>query len=260
MIRSLWTAATGMAAQQLNMDVIAHNLSNANTTGYKESRANFEDLMYQNIVPPGAQTSTDAKLPVGIQVGMGTKTVSVQKNFTQGNFVETGNKLDLAIEGKGFFKVMRGTDEVYTRAGSFTLDQEGFVCDSEGNRLQPEISIPTEATSISVDAGGTLTAMDQAGNVLASETLNLTDFPNPAGLSSVGKNYFVPTEASGEAVDGEPGKDGIGSLLQGFLENANVNVVEEMVNMIVGQRAYEANSKVIKASDEMLQIANNVKA
>ncbi|GLI33564.1 flagellar basal-body rod protein FlgG [Desulforhabdus amnigena] len=260
MIRSLWTAATGMGAQQLNMDVIAHNLSNANTTGYKQSRANFEDLMYQNIIPPGAKTSNDAQLPVGVQVGMGTKTVSVQKNFTQGNFVETGNKLDLAIEGKGFFKVLRGSEEVYTRAGTFKLNEEGFICDSEGNRLQPEIAIPVTATTINIDAGGTLTAVDQAGNVVANETLNITDFPNPAGLSSIGKNYFVPTEASGEATDGQPGSDGLGSLLQGFLENANVDVVEEMVNMIVGQRAYEANSKVIKASDEMLQIANNVKA
>jgi flagellar basal-body rod protein FlgG len=140
------------------------------------------------------------------------------------------------------------------------LNEEGFICDSEGNRLQPEIAIPVTATTINIDAGGTLTAVDQAGNVVANETLNITDFPNPAGLSSIGKNYFVPTEASGEATDGQPGSDGLGSLLQGFLENANVDVVEEMVNMIVGQRAYEANSKVIKASDEMLQIANNVKA
>lgn len=259
MIRSLWTAATGMAAQQTNMDVIAHNLANANTTGFKRSRANFEDLMYQTTVPPGSETSTDATIPTGIQVGMGAKTVSVQKLFTQGNFMESGNQLDLAIEGKGFFKVLRGTEETYTRSGAFKLDQDGFICDSEGNRLQPEISIPNEATNVSIDAGGTLTAMDQEGTVVATEQISLYDFPNPSGLLSVGRNLFKPTEASGEEREGEPGQDGIGSILQGFLENANINVVEEMVNMIVGQRAYEANSKIIKASDEMLQMANNVR-
>ncbi len=259
MIRSLWTAATGMSAQQLNMDVIAHNLANSNTTGFKQSRANFEDLMYQTIVPPGANGGEDNILPVGIQVGMGSKTASVQKNFVQGNFVETGNKLDLAIEGNGFFTVLRNGEEVYTRSGSFKLDQDGFICDAEGNRLQPEINVPVEATSINVDSGGTLTAMSQNGEILAVENITLSHFANPAGLSSIGRNYFVSTEASGDAVEGQPGMDGLGSLLQGFLENSNVNVVEEMVNMIVGQRAYEANSKVIKVSDEMLQMANNVK-
>lgn len=260
MIRSLWTAATGMGAQQLNMDVIAHNLANANTTGFKQSQANFEDLMYQSIVPPGAETSTDANTPSGIQVGMGTKTVAVQKNFTQGNFVETGNKLDLAIEGNGFFKVLRGAEEVYTRAGSFKLDQDGFICDVEGNRLQPEMSVPMEAVAVNIDSGGRLSAVDQTGNVLISETINLYNFANPAGLYSKGHNYFAPTAASGDAIEGQAGTDGFGSMLQGFLENSNVNVVEEMVNMIVGQRAYEANSKVIKASDEMLQTANNVQS
>ncbi len=260
MIRSLWTAATGMASQQLNMDVIAHNLANSNTTAYKQSRPNFQDLMYQTIVPPGAVTGDDSRVPVGIQVGMGTKTAAVQKNFSQGNFVETGNKLDLAIEGKGFFTVLRNGEEVYTRSGSFKLDQDGIVCDSEGNRLQPEINIPVEATNIHVDPGGTLTAMDQNGETLVAGNLTLNDFPNPAGLASIGKNYFIATEASGEAVEAQPGLEGVGTLLQGFLENSNVNVVEEMVNMIVGQRAYEASSKVIRASDEMLQMANSLKS
>lgn len=260
MIRSLWTAATGMAAQQMNMDVISHNLANSNTTGFKQSRANFEDLMYQTIVPPGANSGDDSRVPVGIQVGLGAKTVSVQKNFTQGNFVQTGNQLDLAIEGKGFFKVLRNDQEAYTRAGTFKLNEEGYLCDSEGNRLQPEISLPQEATSFSIDSSGSFTAMNESGEVIATETITLSDFPNPAGLASIGKNYFIATEASGEAVEANPGNDGIGTLLQGFLENSNVNVVEEMVNMIAGQRAYEANSKVIKVSDEMLQMANNVKA
>ena len=160
MIRSLWTAATGMSSQQLNMDVIAHNLANSNTTGFKRSRGNFEDLMYQHIVTPGAETSNDSRIPTGIQIGMGAKTVSVQKVFSQGNFTETSNPLDLAIEGKGFFKVMRGDEEVYTRAGSFKMDQEGYLCDPQGNRLQPEISIPREAVTINIDAGGTLSVVD----------------------------------------------------------------------------------------------------
>ncbi len=259
MVRSLWTAATGMSAQQLNMDVIAHNLANAQTAGFKKSRANFEDLIYQNIIPPGAETANDTKVPAGIQVGTGVKPVSVQKIFLQGNFIQTENPLDLAIEGKGFFKVLKGTEEVYTRDGSFKLDADGYLCDAEGNRLQPEISIPREAVSINIDAGGKLTAIDQNGNILVTETITLYDFPNPAGLISIGKNYFKPSEASGEAVEGTPGTEGFGTILQGFLETSNVNVVEEMVNMIAGQRAYEANSKIIKTVDEMLHIANNVR-
>jgi len=260
MIRSLWTAATGMATQQMNMDIIAHNLANANTTGFKKGRANFEDLMYQTITPPGAETSNNTKVTAGIQLGMGAKTVSVQKLYNQGTFTETSNQLDMAIEGKGFFKILRGTEEVYTRSGAFKQDSEGYVCDSEGNRLQPEISIPKETATVNIDPGGTLTAVDQGGKVVATQTLATYDFRNPSGLLSVGRNYVVPTEASGEAQQGQPGTQEFGSVLQGFLENSNINVVEEMVNMIVGQRAYEANSKVIKAADEMLQLANNVKA
>ncbi|SMC19375.1 flagellar basal-body rod protein FlgG [Desulfacinum hydrothermale DSM 13146] len=258
MMRSLWTAATGMEAQQMNMDVVAHNLANANTTAFKRSRANFEDLMYQNIIPPGAETGANGQIPAGIQIGMGVKTASVEKIFTQGNFTETGNQLDLAIEGKGFFRVVRGTEEVYTRAGAFKLDSEGYIVDAEGNRLQPEISIPRDAVTVNIDSQGTLNALDANGNVLTSGTITLYDFPNPAGLLSLGKNYFAPTEASGDAVEGQPGTEGFGTLLQGFLESANINVVEEMVNMIAGQRAYEANSKVIRTADEMLRIANSV--
>ncbi len=260
MIRSLWTAASGMAAQQTNMDVISHNLANANTTGYKRSRANFEDLMYQNITPPGAETANNTKVLAGIQLGMGAKTVSVDKIYSQGNFAQTGNPYDIAIEGGGFFKVLRGTEEVYTRAGAFKVDQEGNLCDAEGNRLQPEITIPAEAANVSIDAGGTVTAVDQGGKVLSTQEITLYDFANPTGLLNIGSNYGIPTEASGEAESGTPGSESLGTLLQGYLENSNINVVEEMVNMIVGQRAYEANSKVIKAADEMLQLANNVKS
>lgn len=247
-----------MSSQQMNMDVIAHNLANSSTTGFKRSRANFEDLMYQSIVPPGAETSNNTRVTNGIQVGMGSKSVSVQKIYNQGNFLQTENPLDLAVEGKGFFKVLRGTEEVYTRAGAFKMDKDGYLCDSEGSRMQPEIGIPKETATINIDPGGTLTAVDQAGKVVATQTLSLYDFANPGGLLNIGRNYVVPTEASGDAESGQPGSGRFGSVLQGYLENSNINVVEEMVSMIVGQRAYEANSKVIKASDEMLSTANGV--
>jgi flagellar basal-body rod protein FlgG len=259
MIRSLWTAATGMATQQTNIDVIAHNLANANTNGFKRSRANFEDLMYQTSVAPGAQTQTGTEIPTGIQVGMGARTVSVQKIFTQGNFTQTENPLDIAIEGRGFFKVLRGSDEVYTRSGTFKLDKDGFVVDPMGNRLQPEISIPDEATQVTIDPGGQLSVVDQTGTVIATALITTYQFANEAGLMSVGKNLFIPSDSSGEAREGTPGLEGFGTVMQGFLESSNINVVEEMVNMIVGQRAYEANSKIIKTSDEMLQMANNVR-
>jgi flagellar basal-body rod protein FlgG len=259
MIRSLWTAATGMTSQQLNLDVIAHNLANANTTGYKRSRANFQDLMYQTITAPGAQTSNDTQIPSGMQIGMGSKSSSVEKLFTQGEFSQTSNSLDLAIEGKGFFKILNGSDEVYTRSGAFKLDKDGVICDAEGNRLQPEVTIPKEAVSVTIESGGNLSVTDQTGKVIATQQLQLYNFQNPAGLLSVGRNYFKVTEASGDEQAGQPGKDGFGTLLSGYLENSNISVVEEMVNMIIGQRAYEANSKIIKTSDEMLHIANNVK-
>jgi flagellar basal-body rod protein FlgG len=241
------------------MDVIANNLANANTTGYKRSRGNFEDLMYQNLVPAGSETASNTKLPTGIQLGMGTKTASVEKIFAQGNFSETGNNLDLAIEGKGFFKVLKGSQETYTRCGSFKVDNEGYVTDSGGNRLQPEISVPKTTVTMHVDPSGTFTAIDGSGKVVSTINLRLYDFPNPSGLMAIGHNYFLPTPASGEVIEQQPGTEGMGNLLQGFLESSNINVVEEMVNMIMSQRAYEANSKVIKAADEMLRDANNVK-
>lgn len=259
MVRSLSTAATGMSSQQMNMDVIAHNLANANTTGFKKSRGNFEDLMYQTIVTPGAETSNNVKIPAGIQIGMGSKAVSVDKIFTQGNFTETDNELDLAIEGKGFFKVLRGTQEAYTRSGNFKRDSEGYVCDSSGNRLQPEVSIPSTATKVTIESGGSVSAVDSTGKVIATANVRVYDFPNPAGLVSVGHNYFIPSDGSGDVSEGEPGTEGYGSVLQGYIETANINVVEEMVSMIMSQRAYEANSKIIKSADDMLQMANNVK-
>ena len=260
MIRSLWTAASGMAAQKLNMDVIANNLANVNTSGFKKSRSDFVDLLYQNLRAPGAETSDGGEIPTGIQIGMGTKPVSVQKIFTQGDYTRTGNELDVAIEGKGFFKIISNGEELYTRGGSFKLDSEGYIVTSDGDRLDPEFSIPAETANLTIDAGGTLVAMAADGSTeLATAQLTLHTFPNPAGLLSIGGNKFRTTGSSGDPIEGNPGVDGMGTLAQGYLEMSNVDVVEEMVNMIAGQRAYEISSKSIKAADEMMQMANNIK-
>ena len=260
MIRSLWTAASGMSAQKLQMDVIANNLANVNTSGFKKSRADFEDLLYQNLKSPGADTSSGGQIPTGIQIGMGTRPVSVQKIFSQGDFTQTGNSLDMAIEGNGFFKVISNGEEVYTRAGSFKRDSEGYIVTSQGDRLQPEISIPSNSVDFTIDGGGTLVAMEADGStVTATAQITLYNFVNPSGMKSLGGNYYSPTAASGDAIEGNPGVDGLGSIIQNSLEMSNVDVVEEMVNMIAGQRAYEISSKSIKAADEMMQMANNIK-
>jgi flagellar basal-body rod protein FlgG len=248
-----------MAAQQTNMDVIANNLANANTTGFKSSRGNFEDLMYQTTVPAGAQNGAGTSIPTGVQIGMGTKTSSVEKLFAQGNFNQTDNPMDLAIQGNGFFQVLRGTQQVYTRAGSFKTDQNGNIVDASGYPLQPQITIPKTAVATNVDPSGVFTATDATGKVVQTVNIPLYNFPNPSGLQSLGANYFIPTTASGDVMNALPGgPEGMGTILQGFLEASNTNVVNEMVNMILSQRAYEANSKVIKSTDEMLQMANNV--
>ena len=259
MIRSLWTAASGMAAQKLNMDVIANNLANVNTSGFKKSRADFEDLLYQNLRAPGASTASGGQIPTGIQVGMGTRPVSVQKIFSQGDYVQTDNDMDFAIEGKGFFKIMSNGEEVYVRSGAFKVDSEGYVCTSNGERLQPEFSIPADTDKFSIDSGGKMACLGPNGTELASAQLTLYSFANPSGLLSIGGNRFRPSEASGDPVEGNPGVDGMGTVAQGYLEMSNVDVVEEMVNMIAGQRAYEVSSKSIKAADEMLQMANNIR-
>ena len=259
MIRSLWTAASGMAAQKLNIDVIANNLANVNTSGFKKSRADFADLLYQNMRAPGATTASGGQIPTGIQVGMGTRPVSVQKVFSQGDYVQTENEFDLAIEGKGFFKVISNGQEVYMRCGNFKIDSEGYICTPDGDRLQPEFSIPSNAVHFTVDSGGTMVVTGADGTELASAQLTLYSFPNPSGLLSIGGNKFLPTEASGDPVAANPGVDGMGTIAQGYLEMSNVDVVEEMVNMITSQRAYEVSSKCIKAADEMLQMANNIR-
>ena len=259
MMRSLYSAATGMTAQNMNMDVVSNNLANVNTTGFKKSRADFEDLIYQTLRQPGAAQADGQVIPTGVQVGLGVKPVAIQKIFTQGNFQHTENQLDVAIEGIGLFKVLKGDQEVYTRAGSFKLDNNGVIVDSNGYILQPQITVPEGTTSVVIDAAGQVTALDSAGTENVLGQIATYKFPNLAGLYAIGKNLFVQTPASGDAVEGVPGTDEFGTLAQGYLEMSNVSVVDEMVNMIIAQRAYEANSKAITTSDSMLQMANNVK-
>ena len=261
MIRSLWTSATGMQAQALNLDVISNNLANVNTAGFKKSRAEFQDLLYETIRPAGTPSSQDSEVPAGIQLGHGTRPSTVLKIFSQGNMENTQNELDLAIEGDGFFQIALPNGETaFTRDGAFKLDSDGRMVNSDGFALEPEITIPSDALSISVGLDGTVSVL-QAGETAPSEigTIELARFVNPAGLISMGKNLFMTSEASGDEMTGTAGEDGLGTLAQGFLEMSNVSVVDEMVNMITAQRAYESNSKAIQAADEMLQLANNVK-
>jgi flagellar basal-body rod protein FlgG len=261
MIRSLWTAATGMQAQTTNIDVISNNLANVNTAGFKRSRVDFQDLLYDTLRPPGTSTGGDGQVPTGIQIGHGTRTASTQKIFMQGNFQNTQNELDLAIEGQGFFQIVQANGELaYSRAGNFKIDGEGRVVSPDGLLLEPEITIPTDALAVSIGSDGIVSVL-QAGQTTPVEvgTIELARFVNPAGLQSIGRSLFIPTEASGDATTGNPGEDGLGTLAQGFLEMSNVSVVDEMVNMITAQRAYEINSKAIQAADDMLQTANNLK-
>ncbi len=253
MIRALYTSQTGMRAQQLQLDVTSNNLANVNTGGFKKSRTQFEDLIYQTMRAAGADTVGGGQVPTGIQVGLGVKTTSVQKIFTQGDYIESGNELDMAIQGRGFFKVLRDGEEFFTRAGSFTTDRDGYIVDHNGDRLQPEFTVPAETTEINIDSSGMLSAMDSSQEILGSVQLTLHTFMNPSGLSSTGGNKFLPTEASGDPVESNPGADGAGSLAQRFLEMSNVNVTEEMVNLITTQRAFDMNSKGITTADQMLE-------
>ncbi len=259
MIRALWTAASGMEAQQMNQDVTANNLANLNTVGFKKARADFQDLMYQVYSKSGAETTGGTQLPVGIEVGMGVKPVAVQKMFSQGDYQQTDNQFDLAIEGNGFFQMDNNGHTVYTRAGNLKLDSNGALCNTEGLKLLPEITIPAETANFTIDSGGTWTASDADGEALSTGRLELVSFVNPAGLSSLGRNLYDSTTASGDATVGNPGEDGLGSISQNFLEMSNVSAVDEMVKMIVGQRAYEINSKAIQTADAMLQMVNNLK-
>ncbi len=260
MIRALYTAASGMAAQQSNIDNIANNLANVNTTGFKKSRMEFEDLVYQQTKAAGSPTSTSGDAPIGLEIGLGTRPVATARDFGTGNLRSTNNPFDLAIEGRGFFQVSRPDGTVgYTRAGSLHLNAEGAIVTADGYPLEPQITLPSNATSVTISRDGIVSAA-QAGQSAPSQvgTIELASFQNPAGLEGIGGNLFRATSASGEPTTGVPGTDGVGTLAQGFVEESNVSVVEEMVNMILGQRAYEANSKVVKAADEMLQQVNNL--
>ena len=258
---ALYSAATGMNAQQTNMDVISNNLANVDTNGFKKSRADFQDLMYQTKVVPGASTGQDTNNPTGLQVGTGVKTVGTKKLFSQGNFKDTSNPLDVAIEGNGFFQIQLpdGTT-AYTRNGSFKLDNAGNVVNSDGYKLLPEIVIPEDATQISIGVDGIVNVL-QAGATAMTQVgqIELTNFVNPAGLHSLGDNNYINTGASGDPINSTPGLNGLGQTRQQFVEMSNVQLVEEMTDLITGQRAYEANSKAIVTSDEMLQTVNGLK-
>ena len=260
MIRALYTAATGMNAQQANIDNVANNLANVNTTGFKKSRIEFEDLVYQQVRAAGAASSSGTEAPVGLESGLGTRAVATARNFSAGNLRGTGAPLDVAIEGQGFLQItMPDGTKAYTRAGALHLDAQGAIVTNEGYALDPAITIPANALSVSISKDGVVSA--QLAGQAASQTLGtiqLANFANTGGLRALGGTLFAATTASGEPESGAPGLDGRGSLVQGFLEDSNVSVVEEMVNMIIGQRAYEANSKVIKATDEMLSQVNNL--
>lgn len=261
MIRALWTGATGMQAQQLNMDVTANNLANVNTAGFKRSRTDFQDLLYQTLRLAGTASSSNTKVPTGIQVGHGARPAAVQKIFLQGDFMQTQNELDMVIEGRGFFQILTPDGETaYTRSGAFKLDSDGRIVTSDGYPTEPEITIPDDTLNVTIGPDGTVSVL-QAGQTVPSEVGNieLARFPNQAGLKSIGRNLYVETDASGAVATGTPGQDGYGTIAQGYLEMSNVSVVEEMVNMIVTQRAYEVNSKVIQTSDDMLQVANQLK-
>lgn len=260
MIRSLFTAATGLSAQQIEQDVIANNLANLNTVGFKKSRANFQDLMYQISSKAGSTSATGVQLPSGIEIGMGVKPISTQKIFSQGDYQQTGNPLDWAIEGDGFFQIDDGNGgTAYTRAGGFKINKDSNICNSEGLLLTPTLSVPQGTVVITVDKSGQVTATDSKGTMTQVGQLQIVTFVNPAGLSSIGRTLYTKTDASGDASTGNPGIEGKGTISQYFLEMSNVNVIDEMVKMITGQRAYEINSKSIQTADTMLGIVNNLK-
>ncbi|WP_086268723.1 MULTISPECIES: flagellar basal-body rod protein FlgG [Campylobacter] len=261
MIRSLYTAATGMIAQQTQIDTTSHNISNVNTIGFKKNRAEFADLMYQTMQYAGTPTSATTMSPTGMEVGLGVRPTAITKMFGQGYFKETRNALDMTIAGNGFFQVQLpdGTT-AYTRNGAFKLDGDGNIVNSDGYRLLPEMTIPADATEISIGTDGTISVL-QPGNEEMTQIgqIELANFINPAGLHAMGDNLFLETAASGAPNIGNGGTDGFGQIKQRFVEMSNVQLVEEMTDLITGQRAYEANSKAITTSDEMLQTVNQLK-
>lgn len=258
---ALWVAKTGLDAQQTRMTVVSNNLANVNTTGFKKDRANFQDLVYQTVRQAGGQTSQDSRLPTGLALGTGVRVVATEKLHAQGNLVQTGNSMDMAVEGRGFFQVLQPDGTIaYSRDGSFKIDDQGQIVTSSGFLLEPNITLPADAQSVTIGRDGTVTAQ-LAGQAAPTQVGNiqLADFVNPAGLQPVGQNLYTETAASGPPQTGTPGLNGLGGVIQGSLEASNVNVAEELVNMIETQRAFETNTKAIQTTDQMLQfITNNV--
>ena len=261
MMRAMWSAAAGMNVQQFNMDTISNNLANVNTTGFKKARAEFQDLLYQTVNLAGTASSSSTSIPSGIQMGHGAKLQSLQRQYSTGNLRQTSNRFDMAIEGDGFFKVTQPDGTLaYTRDGGFTTDQNGALVNAAGYMLEPQITIPSDALSVTIAPDGTV-SVTQPGQSQPQQVgqITLSHFVNPSGMNQLGRNLMQPTLASGDAIDGVPGTDGMGTVNQGFLEVSNVDVAEEMVNMIIGQRAYEANSKTIRTVDDMLSLLNQLK-
>ncbi len=259
-MRALFTAATGMDAQQLRIDTIANNLANVSTTGFKKSRAEFQDLFYETLQAPGAAASDGTELPTGAQVGHGVKLGGINQIFTQGTRTNTGRDFDLSIDGDGFFQIAEsGGETLYTRDGSFHLDSDGNLVNDQGNLLEPNIQVPIDAIQVTILQDGTVSAL-LAGQSAPQQLgqVEIARFQNPSGLRALGGNLFIPSEASGDAETGTPGDTGFGTMAQGFLESSNVNLAEELVKMILAQRAFEVNSRVIQAGDEMLQTAANI--
>ncbi len=259
MQRSLFVGATGMTAQQLNLDMIANNLANVNTTAFKRSRTDFQDLLYQTIRAPGAVSAEGFEIPSGIQFGNGVGVASITKLFEQGSFIETGNQLDVTIEGDGFFQITLPDGEIgYTRDGSFKLNSDGTIVTADGFALEPELSIPEDTVTITLGSDGTVSVTLADSTIDELGQIELARFINPSGLLSQGRNLYRQSDASGDPILSIPGEEGAGSLRQGFLETSNVSVVDEIVQLIITQRAFEVNSSVIQTSDEMLQTANNM--
>ncbi len=259
MSQSLWIAKTGLEAQQNRLSVVSNNLSNVNTTGFKRARAVFEDLLYQNLRQAGGQSSQETELPTGLSLGTGVRTVATQKLHTQGNLIQTNNTYDTAIQGRGFFQILKPNGEIaYTRNGEFQVNSAGQLVNSSGYRVQPDIIIPENALSVTIGSDG-IVSVTQPGNPTPAQVgvIQIADFVNPAGLQPIGGNLYIETGASGAPVVGSPDTSNLGSLIQGSIESSNVNVVEELVNMIETQRAYEMNSKAISTADQMLQYINN---
>jgi flagellar basal-body rod protein FlgG len=261
MMRAMWSAAAGMNVQTMNMDTISNNLANVNTSGYKKARAQFQDLLYQTLNTAGASTSSSTTQPASLQLGHGSMLSGMVHDFTTGSVQQTDSRFDLAIQGTGFFRVLM-TDGTfaYTRDGSFTLDQNGTLVNASGQTLDPQITIPQDATSVTIAQDGTVSVV-QSGQSASSQVgqITLSNFVNPNGLTLLGHNLYQATSASGDAIDGTPGQSGLGTIQQSALEMSNVDMAGEMVNMIVGQRAYEANSKTIQTVDSMLQLISNLK-